>query len=81
LIIVKKEELEHLLCAMCEQHCPDIIGNEYLVFGTIDRKDWKRGQQKELDSRQMIECTYPFKDVWRFNIEPGGWRTDPEKTK
>jgi len=55
---VKKAELENLLRAMCEYAAPDSIGNDYLVFGTMDRKDWKRG---------------PFKDVWKFEVRPAGW--------
>ncbi|MHC1623201.1 MAG: hypothetical protein ACXQTR_01255 [Candidatus Methanospirareceae archaeon] len=39
LIIVKQAELEGLLAAICEQYAPDIVGNEYFVFGTMDRKD------------------------------------------
>ena len=44
LIIVKQADLEGLLIAICEQNAPEIIGNEYFVFGTMDRKDWKNGQ-------------------------------------
>jgi len=43
LIIIKQTDLERLLIATCEQNVPDIIGNEYFVFGTMDRKDWKNG--------------------------------------
>ncbi len=78
LIIVKKEEIENLLCAFNEQYGLDIIGNEYFIFGTIDRKDWRRVQQEKLDSTHMIKCLYPFKDMWYFEVEPGGWRYDPE---
>ncbi len=78
---MKKQGLEQILCAACEQDFPEIIGNEPFVFGTIDRKDWKRGQQEKLDSKQMIECTYPFKDVWIFDVEPGDWVLEPETKK
>src|SRR3989339_1620383 len=36
LIIVKKEKLEQLLCAICEQKFPKIIGNDYFVHGTME---------------------------------------------
>ena len=47
LIIVKQADLERLLIAICEKNAPDIIGNEYFVFGTIDRADWKIAQKKK----------------------------------
>lgn len=73
LIIVKKQDLEQVLCTACEQNFPEIIGNDYFVYVTMDRKDWKRGQQNKLDLKQLIECTYPFRGVWLFEEEPGGW--------
>lgn len=77
LIIVKQTDLERLLVTICEQNAPDIIGNEYLVFGTMDRKDWKNGQTGKISQQEAIKCTYPFKDVWKFEVRPGGWY--PEK--
>lgn len=71
LIIVKQSELEKLLVNICEQYAPDIIGNDYFVFGTMDRKDWKKGQAGEMSQQEAIKCTYPFKDVWEFKRR--GW--------
>ena len=68
LIIVKKEELEKQIHAMCEYAAPEIIGNDYFVFGTMGRKDWKRGQREEMSPQEGLSCTYPFKDVWIFEI-------------
>ena len=74
LIIVKKDDLEGLLCATCEQNCPDIIGNKYFLFGTMERGDWKRAQQtNSFDSKKLIEQTYPFKDLWHFDVESAKW--------
>ena len=77
LIIVKQADLEGLLAAICEQYAPDIIGNEYFVFGTMDRKDWKNGQTGKVSQQEAIKRSYPFKDVWKFEVSPGGWY--PEK--
>jgi len=81
LIIAKKEEVEQLLCAVCERHFPKIIGNEYFVLGTMERKDWKMSQQGTLDTKRAIDNVFLFKDIWSFEIEPGGWVYEPKKDK
>jgi len=73
LIIVKQAELEGLLAAICEQYAPDIVGNEYFVFGTMDRKDWKEGQTGKISQQEGIKRAYPFKDAWKFEVRPAGW--------
>lgn len=77
LIIVKKADLERLLVAFCEQNAPDIIGNEYFVYGIMDRKDCKNVKTGKTNAQEAIKCSYPFKDIWMFEIVPGGWY--PEK--
>ena len=78
LIIVKQADLENLLVAICEQYAPDIIGNEYLVLGTMDRKDWKDAQTGKISQKEGIDRSYPFKDVWKFEVIPGGWYSDEQ---
>jgi hypothetical protein len=73
LIIVKKAELEGLLTAGCEQNAPEIVGNDYFVFGTMDRKDWKKAQAGEMSQKEAIKRAYPFKDVLKFEVIPAGW--------
>ncbi len=77
LIIVKKADLERLLVAFCEQNAPDIIGNEYFVYGTMDRKDCKNVKTGKTNAQEAIKCSYLFKDIWIFEIVPRGWY--PEK--
>ena len=73
LIIVKQTDLEGLLAAVCEQHAPEIIGNEYFVFGTMDRIDWKEAQTGKISQQEAINRTYSFKDLWKFEVRPAGW--------
>lgn len=82
LVIVKKQDLEQVLCGICEHNFPEIIGNDYFIFGTIERKDWKKGQQNDLiNSKKLMECTYPFRDVWHFEVEPAKWVYLPKNKK
>ncbi|WP_414578374.1 hypothetical protein [Anabaena sp. CCY 9402-a] len=79
LIITKKQELEALTAIGMSQSNPHIIGNDYLVMGTVDRKDWKEGSQNALPLPDLIERMYVFKDVWDFDIIPAGWYPNDEK--
>jgi len=67
---------------MCEQNCPDIIGNKYFIFGTMNHRDWKEGQQiSPYTSKKLMECSHPFIDVWHFDVEPAKWVYFPKKQK
>lgn len=73
LIITKKQEIESLMAAGFIQSNSKIIGNDYLVMGTVDRKDWKEGTQNALSPSEMLERIYVFQDVWDFEVIPAGW--------
>ncbi len=73
LIIAKKQEIEPLMAVSFSQSNPKIIGNNYLVMGTVDKKDWKEGNQNSLSPSEMLERIYVFKDVWNFDVIPAGW--------
>ena len=78
LIIVRKTEVESLLVAAFEQTLPDIIGNPYLVLGTLERRDWKKGKQNEMRPIETVERMSIFKNVWHFEIS-GGWVRDKQE--
>ncbi len=65
LIIAKKQELESLI--------PSLSQNEYLVMGTLERKDWQEGNKGFLPSSEIIDRMYIFKKVWDFEVIPAGW--------
>ncbi|ODS41528.1 MAG: hypothetical protein A7315_05820 [Candidatus Altiarchaeales archaeon WOR_SM1_79] len=62
----KQHEIEPLLYEICEKNFPEILGNEYLIFGTLDRCDWKKIQEEPTPSDFVLEKAYIFKDVWDF---------------
>ncbi len=73
LIIVKRAELKGILTAFCEQNAPEIEGNDFFVLGTMERKDWKKGQTEEMSQQEAIKRLFPFKDAWKFEVIPAGW--------
>ena len=79
LIIAKKQEIEPLMAATFVQTNPQIVGNNYVVMGTVDKKDWKEGDKNLLSPSEMIGRIYVFKDVWNFEVIPAGWYPNEEK--
>jgi len=73
LIITKKTELESLLVACFEKSKPEIIGNNYLVMGVAERKDWQEGKQGKMVEGEIIERMLVFKDVLNFEPAHFGW--------
>ena len=56
------------MTAQFEEVNPTVVGNEYLVVGTLDKKDWRGNKTTPMDSRETVEKTYVFKDVWEFEV-------------
>ncbi|MBU0952297.1 MAG: hypothetical protein KKH91_05690 [Elusimicrobia bacterium] len=57
---------------MCEQKgMSDIIGNEYVVMGTLDKFLHKEGKKGQLDASTAIDLFLPFKDHWTFELQRG----------
>jgi hypothetical protein len=74
LIIAHQDELEAQLAYNFSRLAPEVIGNDYLVMGTMDRKAWQsglEGQEKTLD--EMLKHLADFKKVLTLEVEPGGW--------
>jgi hypothetical protein len=72
LLIAHKDELENLLAQLFQRLDPKLIGNDYLVIGTLDRADWKQGMSGEFTLQDMIEVLHDFEDVVQFKLV-GGW--------
>jgi len=70
LVIAKKQELESLI--------PQLSETDYLVIGTLDRKDWVQGDKGSLSSAEIMERMYIFKMEWEFDITPAGWYPDDD---
>lgn len=72
LLIAHKDEVEPLLAAMFSQRKPEVVGNDYLVLGTLDRADWLQGTQTPLTIQEMRDRLHDFKEV--LQVKPtGGW--------
>jgi len=74
LIMVHKDELEAELAHGFSQFAPEMIGNEYMVLGTIEKKVWQAGLGgKEQLLGDTLKHVADFKKEYDLEYEPGGW--------
>lgn len=73
LIIKKKSEIEGNLRQIVEAWQMKFKPENYLVFGTMDREDWKKGQTTPLPPHIALKEMAPFINVLDFEIRPAGW--------
>lgn len=72
LLIAHKDEIEAQMAIHFQQAAPEVVGNDYLVVGTVDRADWRRGTEGDMTPKDIIEVLHDFKDVVQFKAV-GGW--------
>lgn len=76
LIITKQSEVEQQLLVGFSEINPEIIGNDYLVMGTLDKKDWRNREKTGDDPADTIKKMYVFKNHLNFELVPAGWYPD-----
>ena len=79
LLIAHQDEIEGHLALLFAEIAPQVIGNDYLVVGTVERKDWRRGLAEPLNNEELIQSLHDFKDYVRFTPAPRWEFTGPAK--
>jgi len=80
LLIAHKHEIEHLLTELFRQRAPDMIGNDYLVLGTVEKGAWHEGVARPAGIEEMLAHTSDFVVVYEElrMSRPGYYRDDQE---
>jgi hypothetical protein len=74
LIVAHQDELEAELAYSFSQFAPEVIGNEYMVLGTIEKKVWQKGVRgKDVQLGEILKHVADFKKYYDLEYEPGGW--------
>lgn len=73
LLIAHKNDVEHFLASFFAEQDPEVIGNDYLVVGTLERAVWKRGTQQLLTLQETLDALHDFKETVSFEVVRGGW--------
>ena len=80
LIIAHQNELEEQMEEKFSLIKPEVIGNEYLVLGTVERNVWRDGLKgKGIKINNLLNHLTVFKKQLILEIEPGGWRPPEDK--
>jgi hypothetical protein len=62
--MIHQDELEEQLAYTFSQRSPEVVGNKYLVIGTIEKKVWQEGLQgKDKPTNEMLKHLADFKKV------------------
>lgn len=70
LLIAKQVDLESLLAYAVEQIDPRLVGNEYLVMGTLDKVDNRLVKAEGRTAKWVVERLKVFREVLNFAPAP-----------
>ena len=73
LIIAHQDELEAQLVSVFEERDESVIGNDYLVMGTVALDTWKASLSVPKNIPEILEHTADFKEHVTIEYFPGGW--------
>ena len=74
LLIGHKPQIEHLLTALFSQYNPSVIGNDYLIMGTVEKKAWREGLAQPKSIPEMMAHLSSFKTYYReLRLTQPGW--------
>ena len=74
LIIARQSELERMMVVCLEDVKPDVIGNDYVTIGVLERKDRREARKGQISQGQAVERVHVFKDVLHFEPMPSWTR-------
>lgn len=78
LLVAHQDELDTLLANLFAERAPSLIGNEYMVLGTVERKPWRDSLTEPMSIPEALENLHDFKEVWSFEFRPAGWYRDEQ---
>lgn len=86
LLIAHQDQIEALLANLFAERAPSVIGNDYLVIGTVERTAWREGMKQPKGIGDMLAHLHDFKEVRTVEYQPAGWypadaddRSQPEE--
>ena len=80
LLIAHKHEIEHLLTRMFRHYDPEVIGNDYLIIGTVEKKAWCEGLKHPKAPAEILPHAHDFKLYYQElrMTQPGWYGPDQE---
>ncbi len=80
LLIGHTHEIEHHMTEAFRHSTPELIGNRYLVMGTVEKKYWREGLTEFKTPTEMIDHTTTFTDSYEdIRLHRPGWYKDGQE--
>lgn len=73
LVIVHQDDLEELLAKAFSEASADVVGNSYLVVGTLDRSDWRKSLKQQFTTADTIAALHDFLQHLKFEQPAWVW--------
>jgi len=74
IVMVHRNELEAEIARGLSPVAPEAVGNDYWVFGTIEKKIWRQGLGSSgKPIAEILRHVADFKHHYDLQYEPGGW--------
>lgn len=80
LLIAHKRAIERLLAGMFRRYDPEVVGNDYLIIGTVEKAAWREGVQRPKAIADMLPHVSDFAKYYgELRVtRPGWYRADQE---
>lgn len=73
MLIGRKDEIEHLLTERFMEINPEVIGNDYLIFGTVEKKAWRENIKNPKPLDEMMDHIHDFMSYQVIEMTMAGW--------
>lgn len=73
LLLAHQDQIESHLARVFAQYDPSLIGNDYMVLGTMERQAWRESMKEPKAISEMLEHVHGFKELQTVRVQPGGW--------
>jgi hypothetical protein len=80
ILIAHQDELERMLVLAYEKRIPKIIGNPYLVLGTLEPSSWRKREKELLSLGTIEEHVHDFKGYLDVEYAPAHWGPADERS-
>lgn len=79
-LIAHKYEIEHMLAIVFQRNAPEVLGNEYLIVGTVEKKAWREGMKQPQNPNEIFPHTHDFKTYYQeLRMTSPGWYADDQE--
>jgi hypothetical protein len=80
LIILHQDTVESLLAMTFTEINPEIIGNDYLIVGTVERSYWRKASKQGGTYKEFFENLHDFAEALTFEPMHYGWLPEDKET-